>query len=305
MIELHDIKKEFARGFIPKPVEVLKGLTFTVRKGEVFGYLGPNGAGKTTTIKILVNLIAPNSGSASINGIDVSKPEARRSVGYLPEQPYYYDYLTGGEFLDFCGSMCEIPALERKIKAGELLERVGLSESKNMSLRKYSRGMLQRIGIAQALINDPDVLILDEPLAGLDPQGRREMVDIIIEQKARGKTIFFSSHILADAETFCDRIGIINKGKLIAEDKIHEIAAKETGPPVVEITFRIAGAFSEETIQDSGDLTQLQEHKYRIEVTGEESVNSILCRLINEGAVIDTVNRKRMSLEELYLKKLQ
>ena len=210
MIKLENITKWYSKGFIPKKVEILKGVTLTVNKGDVFGYLGPNGAGKTTTIKILLNLLKSDKGSAQINGIDVTNPKSRQSVGYLPEQPCYYDYLTGKEFLDYCGSLFRIQKQSLQKKIDELLEKVGLENARNTHLRKYSRGMLQRIGIAQALINDPEVLILDEPLSGLDPHGRKDVLDIIIEQKNKGNTIFFSSHILADAESLCDNIGIIN-----------------------------------------------------------------------------------------------
>ena len=305
MIKLENITKWYSKGFIPKKVEILKGVTLTVNKGEVFGYLGPNGAGKTTTIKILLNLLKSDKGSAQINGIDVTNPKSRQSVGYLPEQPCYYDYLTGKEFLDYCGSLFRIQKQSLQKKIDELLEKVGLENARNTHLRKYSRGMLQRIGIAQALINDPEVLILDEPLSGLDPHGRKDVLDIIIEQKNKGNTIFFSSHILADAESLCDKIGIINEGVLIAEGDIDTVLDRESASAGVEIVYTtdLTGIYEE--FGKFGNIDKLQENKYRLTMEDKYHVNDILEKLISSGAEILSVNRHRLTLEELYLKKIR
>ena len=305
MIKLENITKWYSKGFIPKKVEILKGVTLTVNKGDVFGYLGPNGAGKTTTIKILLNLLKSDKGSAQINGIDVTNPKSRQSVGYLPEQPCYYDYLTGKEFLDYCGSLFRIQKQSLQKKIDELLEKVGLENARNTHLRKYSRGMLQRIGIAQALINDPEVLILDEPLSGLDPHGRKDVLDIIIEQKNKGNTIFFSSHILADAESLCDKIGIINEGVLIAEGDIDTVLDRETASAGVEIVYTtdLTGIYEE--FGKFGNIDKLQENKYRLTMEDKYHVNDILEKLISSGAEILSVNRHRLTLEELYLKKIR
>ena len=305
MIKLENITKWYSKGFIPKKVEILKGVTLTVNKGEVFGYLGPNGAGKTTTIKILLNLLKSDKGSAQINGIDVTNPKSRQSVGYLPEQPCYYDYLTGKEFLDYCGSLFRIQKQSLQKKIDELLEKVGLENARNTHLRKYSRGMLQRIGIAQALINDPEVLILDEPLSGLDPHGRKDVLDIIIEQKNKGNTIFFSSHILADAESLCDKIGIINEGVLIAEGDIDTVLDRESASAGVEIVYTtdLTGIYEE--FGKFGNIDKLQENKYRLTMEDKYHVNDILEKLISSGAEILSVNRHRLTLEELYLKRIR
>ena len=305
MIKLENITKWYSKGFIPKKVEILKGVTLTVNKGDVFGYLGPNGAGKTTTIKILLNLLKSDKGSAQINGIDVTNPKSRQSVGYLPEQPCYYDYLTGKEFLDYCGSLFRIQKQSLQKKIDELLEKVGLENARNTHLRKYSRGMLQRIGIAQALINDPEVLILDEPLSGLDPHGRKDVLDIIIEQKNKGNTIFFSSHILADAESLCDKIGIINEGVLIAEGDIDTVLDRESVSAGVEIVYTtdLTGIYEE--FAKFGNIDKLQENKYRLTMEDKYHVNDILEKLISSGAEILSVNRHRLTLEELYLKKIR
>jgi ABC-2 type transport system ATP-binding protein len=192
----------------------LRRLNLTVATGETFGFLGPNGAGKTTTLKLLMGIIFPSSGSATILGKDFHDPEIKRKIGFLPEQPYFYDYLSAPELLDYYAQLSGVPATTRKQRIGELLERVGLSDVGDKQLRKFSKGMLQRVGIAQAIIHDPEVVFLDEPMSGLDPAGRREVRELIQSLKDEGKTIFFSTHILSDAEALCDRVGIIYKGEL-------------------------------------------------------------------------------------------
>ncbi len=211
-IELKNIKRSFKNHFWQRKREVLKGISLEIRTGEVFGFLGPNGAGKTTTIKIITGLIEPDSGSVSIFGMNPHSLEAKQRIGFLPESPYFYEHLTGYEFLNIharLGNLCN-----HKEKTVTLLERVGLKDSLNVQLRFYSRGMLQRIGIAQAMIGSPELLILDEPLTGLDPIGRKEIKDLILVEKDKGTTIFFSSHILPDAEAVCDRIGIVIEGQI-------------------------------------------------------------------------------------------
>ena len=213
-IEAKDISKEFKGDIGVKRIKALSGLNFQVEQGEVFGFLGPNGAGKSTAIKILMNLIYPDNGSASILGRDVNEKEVRRHVGYLPENPYFYDYLTAEELLWFGG---RVSGLGKKIltdRTEALLTRVNLQGARKRPLRTYSKGMVQRAGLALALVHDPDVVILDEPMSGLDPIGRKMVGDLILDMKSEGKTVFFSSHILSDIERFCDRVGIIVGGEL-------------------------------------------------------------------------------------------
>ncbi len=220
MITLDRLTKEFKVGIRAKRVRALDNLTLMVPKGEIFGFLGPNGAGKSTTIKILMNLIYPEKGSAAIRGMDVKETEARRYVGYLPENPYFYDYLTVEELLWFGGRSS---GLEKKViekKSEELLDKMDLLDAKKRQLRTYSKGMMQRAGLALALIHDPDVVILDEPMSGLDPIGRKMVGDLILDLKSQGKTVFFSSHILTDIERFCDRAGIIVSGRLRLVDTL-------------------------------------------------------------------------------------
>jgi len=212
-IKLENINRSFKTHFWEIKKEVLKNISLEVYQGEVFGFLGPNGAGKTTTIKIITGLIRPNSGNVSILGNPVNSLEAKKRIGFLPESPFFYEHLTGYEFLKIHALLSNLKDYKKRVI--ELLHRVGLKDAINVPLRKYSRGMLQRIGITQALVGNPDLLILDEPLTGLDPIGRKEIKDLILEEKAKGKTIFFSSHILPDAEAVCDRIGIIIDGEIM------------------------------------------------------------------------------------------
>ncbi len=223
-IKLEEIYRSFKNHFWQSKKQVLRNISFEVYEGEVFGFLGPNGAGKTTTIKIITGLIKPDSGQVSIFGHPVDSLAAKRSIGFLPESPYFYEHLTGYEFLKVHALLGNQRDYKERIV--KLLKRVGLEDAVNMQLRKYSRGMLQRIGIAQALITEPNILVLDEPLTGLDPIGRKEIKDLILEQKEQGKTIFFSSHILPDAEEVCDRIGIIIDGEIVEVDRLDTVLKK-------------------------------------------------------------------------------
>ena len=214
-IEIQGLTKDFPVGFWrPKMRRALENLTFQVEDGEVFGFLGPNGAGKTTTIKLLMGLIFPTSGTARVRGRSIDDIEMHREVGYLPEQPYFYDYLTARELLDYYARFANYGAAERRERVGKFLDRVGLAAEADVQLRKFSKGMLQRAGIAQAILHDPPVVILDEPMSGLDPVGRREVRDIMLDLKKQGRTVFFSTHILSDAEMLCDRVAVLARGRL-------------------------------------------------------------------------------------------
>jgi len=223
MISIKGISKEFKEGLAAKKVTALDDIFLDVEKGEVFGFLGPNGAGKSTMIKILINLIYPDKGVATIMGKNVNDKEARRIVGYLPESPYFYDYLNAEELLWFGGKMSGLSSTRIRESTDELLEKVNLQRARKSQLRTYSKGMVQRAGLALALIHDPEVVILDEPMSGLDPVGRKMVGDLLVELKEQGKTVFFSSHILTDAERFCDRVGIIIGGKLRMVDTLDHL----------------------------------------------------------------------------------
>lgn len=223
VLEVRNLRKKFKTDFWKPEVLVLDDISFDVEEGDVFGLVGPNGAGKTTVIKTLMGLIQPTAGSVSIMGKDVRDPDAKRQVGYLPENAYYYDFLRTEEVIDLYGRLFGLSAKERRMKTDELLELVGLADRRGVLLKHYSKGMLQRIGIAQALVNDPKILVFDEPMSGLDPLGRKDVRDIIVRLKEKGKTICFSSHILSDIETVCERIVIIIKGKLKALGSLSEL----------------------------------------------------------------------------------
>ena len=232
-IELENICRSFKNHFWQNKKQVLKNVSLKIYKGEIFGFLGPNGAGKTTTIKIITGLIRPDSGSIKIFRHPANALEVKKRIGFLPESPYFYEHLTGYEFLKISALLSNQKDSKSSILG--LLEKVGLKHAVRLQLRKYSRGMLQRIGIAQTLVAEPELLILDEPLTGLDPIGRKEIKDIILEQKAKGNTVFFSSHILPDAEAVCDRIGIIIDGQIIKVGELNKLLKK--GLKTDEITL--------------------------------------------------------------------
>src|SRR5687767_2122922 len=227
-IRTEGLTKHYTVGFWrPRPYVALDGLTLEVGQGEVFGFLGPNGAGKTTTLKLLMQLIFPTSGRAEILGRPVGDVGVRRRIGYLPENPYFYDYLTAEELLEYFAGVFGYDGAERRRRASALLDDVGIGAERRLQLRKFSKGMLQRVGIAQALVNDPEVVILDEPMSGLDPLGRRDVRALILRLRDRGCTVFFSSHVLSDAEALCSRVAILARGRLVASGGLSEMLAFE------------------------------------------------------------------------------
>jgi ABC-2 type transport system ATP-binding protein len=296
-IEVENLTKDYPHGFLHlKKRTSLEGLTMRVEDGEVFGFLGPNGAGKTTTIKVLVGLIFPTAGTARILGKSISDISMHADIGYLPEQPYFYDYLTAAELLDYFARFHDLPAQERKARVDAMLKKVGLETARKIQLRKYSKGMLQRVGLAQAILHDPKVVILDEPMSGLDPVGRREVRDIIFELKQAGKTVLFCTHILSDAEMLCDRVGVIVGGKLRgvgAPDEIVGVKAR-----AVEILFEYAGAAD----GLAGLLTKATQtgKRYQLQVA-EAELYAKLQQLGNAGAKILAVTPVRATLEEYFM----
>src|SRR5579872_4576847 len=214
-IEIDGLTKDYALGFWRKRMHrSLDNLSLRVEDGEIFGFLGPNGAGKTTTLKLLMGLIFPTAGTARIRGKSIDDVSMHREIGYLPEQPYFYDYLTARELLDYYARFFDFAAPDRRERVSRFLELVGLTAAADVQLRKFSKGMLQRVGLAQAILHDPQVVFLDEPMSGLDPVGRREVRDIMLRLKQQGRTVFFSTHILSDAEMLCDRVAVLAGGKL-------------------------------------------------------------------------------------------
>src|SRR5881392_264966 len=243
-IETENLTKEYPFGFLHLMKRTsLEGLNMQVETGEVFGFIGPNGAGKSTAIKLLMRLIFPTAGSARILGKPISDIDMHRDVGYLPEQPYFYDYLSAAELLDYFARFYGMKTAERKERVAKMLKKVGLETAGKIQLRKYSKGMLQRVGMAQAILHDPKLVILDEPMSGLDPVGRREVRDIILELKNAGKTILFSTHILSDAETLCDKVGVIVGGKLQGVGAPDEIVGMKA--QAMEVFFEYDGGAAE------------------------------------------------------------
>src|SRR5579872_135239 len=300
-IEILGLEKIYQVGFWRKrPKVALRPLNLTVEDGEIFGFLGPNGAGKTTTLKLLMGLIFPTAGSARILGHDWSDPEVKAQIGFLPEQPYFYDHLTAHELLNYYAQLSGVPAKERSQRVHATLQKVGLPDVKGVQLRKFSKGMLQRAGIAQAILHDPRLVFFDEPMSGLDPLGRREVRDLMEQLKQRGKTVFFSTHILSDAEALCDRVAIIHKGELRGVGTIEELTSTVQGK--VEIIWQ--GTVVPASMKALG---------VECHVSGE-TVRGVLSER-QQDAAIDALRRERMrlvsitplrtSLESYFVEKLQ
>ncbi|MHB8654893.1 MAG: ABC transporter ATP-binding protein [Terriglobia bacterium] len=299
-IETTNLTKDYPVGFWRKrPKRVLEGLSIQVEKGEVFGLLGPNGAGKSTTLKILLHLVFPSSGTARILGKELHDVSAHERIGFLPENPYFYDNLTAEEFLNYAGALFSLPAAERRSRTGRLLEQVGLTGSRNLQVRKFSKGMVQRLGIAQALINDPELVFLDEPMSGLDPLGRREVRDLILGLKEQGKTVFFSTHILSDAEMLCDRVAILNLGRMQGCGELKEMLAM--GIASTEIVIESPRQELLDELKSYGGDSVRTGDRVRVEIPKESDVPAVLGRILQAGARIVSVNPVKMSLEDYFL----
>ncbi len=301
MLELENISKTFATDLFAKKMTALKSITLAVNRGEVYAFIGPNGAGKTTTIKLILGLIFPDSGSIFVNGIHYRNKLLRRQVGYLPDQPYFYDDLTAIEYLKFAGKLFSLSngEIDKKIKS--LIPQVGLSGKENVRLRHFSRGMLQRLGMAQALIHDPELLILDEPMTGLDPLGRKEFRDFILQLRQQGKTIFFSSHILADAEMISDRVGILNHGCLIKEMQLNELQSAESQG--VEIVFRKPEAAA--MADDFPWKVEVVNHNGIMTLEDENAVFQAVEWVQHAGGQIVSISPKRKTLEDIFIQEVK
>ncbi|HXV69227.1 MAG TPA: ABC transporter ATP-binding protein [Nitrospira sp.] len=298
------LTKVFKVGFWGRPVTVLEGLNLDVRRGEVFGFLGPNGAGKTTTIKILMGLIYPTAGDATLFGRPIDDHDAKARLGFLPESPYFYDYLTAAEFLKFYGHLFSLRGIQLSRRVTELLHMVGMTHARDLQLRKFSKGMLQRVGIAQALINDPELVVLDEPMSGLDPVGRKEIRDLILRLKESGKTVFFSSHILHDAELLCDRVAIILKGRLVACGRVSDLVGQSATRSVEMIVDGLSGEGIEH-LHPLAEKLLRQGAQTLVVLRNQQHVAQALDIVRAAKGDLISLTPHRSSLEELFIREVR
>lgn len=283
-----------------KAATVLSDVSFTVKQGEIFGFLGHNGAGKTTTMKILLGLLRGTSGSVEVLGAPAGEVEVHARIGYLPESPYFYDYLTAEEFLKFYGRLAKLSLTTVRERVPELLQRVGLEEARHRQLRKFSKGMLQRIGLAQAMIHDPELVILDEPMSGLDPMGRKEVRDLILSLRDQGKTVFFSTHILSDIEMICDRVGILAKGRVFALGRIEDLLSEHVAQSVEVVCNGVVGDDIE--IIKRQALRVLQRgNQCLIVLPGQDILEEVLSAVREAGGKLVSVLPHKGSLEEMFV----
>jgi ABC-2 type transport system ATP-binding protein len=303
-IQIEELTKDYAVGFWRKrPYRALDRLTLQIETGEVFGFLGPNGAGKTTTLKLLMQLIFPSSGRAEILGRPVGDVATRRRIGYLSENPHFYDYLTGEELLSYFAELFGYTGADRQRRVSSLLDRVGIGPERRLQLRKYSKGMVQRVGIAQALINDPDVIFLDEPMSGLDPLGRRDIRALILELRDQGRTIFFSSHILADAEALCNRVAVVAGGRLAASGVLSDMLAFEVRGWELVVSGLTAEALNRITPAPRR-VTPISDGRYALELSLEQPPERLLADLVAAGARLVSLNPVRDTLEDFFVRRV-
>jgi ABC-2 type transport system ATP-binding protein len=301
LIDVRDVSKTFRIGFLGRRVEAVRGVSFDVRRGEIFGFLGPNGAGKTTTIKMLTGLIAPTGGEAFLFGQRVPSPRARERLGFLPENPYVYPYLTPREFVELSGRLSGMRGASLRARTDDVLGQVGIAYAADRPVRRLSKGMLQRTGLAAALVSDPELLILDEPMSGLDPVGRKEVRDLIFAERDRGRTVFFSTHILGDVEAMCDRVAILREGKVVVQGALRQLLRGE----VLGTEVALAGASDAlvEALQAKGFSAVRRQDLVLIEVEGEARVGEVLQEALAGGAQVVEVVRRRETLEDLFLRR--
>jgi ABC-2 type transport system ATP-binding protein len=302
LIDVKNLAKTFELGlFRKKRVDAVKGVSFDVRRGEIFGFLGPNGAGKTTTIKMLTGLIAPTSGEAYLFGERVPSPEARRKLGFLPENPYVYPYLTPREFVELCGTLSGLRGADLRRRASEMLDRVRVLYAADRPVGRLSKGMLQRTGLAAALVSDPEMLILDEPMSGLDPVGRKEVRDLIFAERDAGRTIFFSTHILSDVEAMCDRVAILREGKVVVRGAMRDLLRGDV--LLTEVTLSNVSDSLRKKLDTAGHELRDRLDVLLVEVAGEARVGEVLRAALDEDARIIEVTPKRETLEDLFMRR--
>ncbi len=294
------LEKTFRKPFTGKRVEAVRSVEFDVERGEVFGFLGPNGAGKTTTIKMLMGLIAPTRGVIEILGVRGPAPDVMARVGFLPENPYVYPYLTPREFVELCGRLSGLTGATLRERTVHVLERVGVADAMDRAARTMSKGMLQRVGLAATLVHDPELLVLDEPMSGLDPVGRKEVRDLIVEEKQRGKTVFFSSHILSDIQTLCDRVCILRRGQVVVAGALKDLLAEDKRHSEVVIAGASEGL--RQALRPLAKATREVGGSLVMEVEGEAGIRAVVERAFAGGATLQSVTSKRDTLEDLFVR---
>jgi ABC-2 type transport system ATP-binding protein len=299
-LEIKNLEKTFLSNFLIRKYNILKGINLSAETGEIYGFLGPNGAGKTTTIKSVLGLIKPDKGEISILGRRGGSVASRKTLGFLPEHPYFYDYLNAEELIQFSGRLFNIPRKKLEARTKELLQLVGLQNKKNLKLKKFSKGMVQRVGLAQALVHDPEFLILDEPFSGLDPIGRKELRDIILSLKEQGKTIFFSSHILQDMELMVDKVGIILDGKIIKEGKLNQLISHSVR--YNEIVF---SGIDKNLLAGEGIDFQERDGDFILKSEDSADTNKDIEYIIRNNGKIISVTPVKMTLEDIFLKEIK
>jgi ABC-2 type transport system ATP-binding protein len=300
-IDVRDLTKTYRTPFARKKVEALRGVTFGVERGHIFGFVGPNGAGKTTTIRALMGLIRPTSGSATLLGHPLPSRAARFKIGFLPESPYFYDYLDVAELCDLAGRLFGIAPAARKKRADELIERVGLGRARGQSLKKFSKGMLQRAGLAQALMNDPELVVLDEPMSGLDPIGRKEVRDLILELRDQGKTVFFSSHILSDVEAITDRVAIVARGVLTAQGSPAELVRQTILG--IDVVVRVAATADDGLAIEGVTRVRRLGEELSLTLPADTDVDAWLALAHDRGAKVVAVTPRHETLEDLFMRR--
>jgi len=300
LIRVEGLSKEFRLGLFRRRVVAVRGVSFEVARGDIFGFLGPNGAGKTTTIKMLTGLIQATGGRATIFGEPVPSSRAMAKVGFLPENPYVYPYLTPSEFVELCARLSGLSARAARDRTATVLGQVGIAYAADRPVRRLSKGMLQRTGLAAALVADPELLILDEPMSGLDPVGRKEVRDLIFDERRRGRTIFFSTHILSDVETLCDRVTILRQGEVVVSGRLDELlnrAARRT-----DVVLSGASGELERELSGSGLTTNRASDRLVVETSGDDVVKRVLERALAAGATVLEVTPRQETLEDLFVR---
>lgn len=294
------LRKDYRQGFFMRRVTAVRDVSFDVQRGDIFGFVGPNGAGKTTTLKVLMGLVAPTAGCASLFGVQMPSSRALRNVGFLPENPYVYPYLTPTEFVEMCGSLSGLRRGALRDRTKSVLDMVGILYAADRPVRKLSKGMLQRVGLAAALVSDPELLVLDEPMSGLDPVGRKEVREIIVHERRAGKTILFSTHILSDVETLCDRVTILRKGEVVVTGHLDHLLKRDAKVTDIFLAGMNDDRFTE--LQRLDVMAERQGSRVVVRVEGSEKLQLILALLLSKGFHVLEVSPQQETLEDLFVR---